>query len=307
MFWLGLTAALALVSVEGKDKGLDILITADAISSPEGFRPRPDKPIYYILHQSRETLGTPVAGVKLPNTEVVERALSAELKKQGFIKTEVGGPLPDIIILAVVGDSNFMDEIPAGNPWHDPDFRHYLQGVSVRQMKAKIGMPTGGQSETAEEIFQGYSGTPLQEAMIAEARRLRNMNPARKRKEIESLIGWKKTDRAVASGAMSHPDAQRIAWASFDDQYFISLSALEAKKTRDGGRGFLWRTTMLIDWREDFAAVLPAMLAAAGPVIGTDAAVPGFVNTLNRSGNVEVGEARVVPEKESAINTGPKK
>lgn len=303
-FWLGFVATFLVVSVQAKDKGLDVLISADAISSPQGFRPQPNKPIHYLLFQSRQTLGTPVGGVKLPSLEVVERALTAELKKQGFVKTGVDGPAPDILIFAVLGDSNFKDEVPLGNPWNDDDFRTYLQGVSVRQVKIKLGLGTGGQSESIEVIFdegrEPYVGTPLQEALVAEARRLRNLNPARKRKEIDTLIGWKKADRALAAGTMSDSAAKRIAGASFNDQFYLSLSAVEAKKQRDGGRGFLWRTTMLIDWRENFSEALPVMLAEAGPMFGTDAAVPGFVNSLARSGKVDIGEAQVVPEKNSA-------
>ena len=63
---LGLLVGIAASLAAAKDKGLDILISADAIPSPEGFRPKPGKPFHYLLFQSRQTLGDPVGGVKLP-------------------------------------------------------------------------------------------------------------------------------------------------------------------------------------------------------------------------------------------------
>lgn len=303
MRWAGALAsfvALAAAAPAAQDKGLDILISADAIPSPEGFRPKPGKPIHYLLFHSRQTLGTVVAGVKLPDNATVERAVDAELAKQGFVKTQEGGPIPDIVIIAVVGDSNFKDEIPMGNPIEDPDFRLYMDGVNIRAVAQAHGI-LGPVPGSLDDLFNPYRGTELQEAVIAEARRLRNLDPARKRHHLKTILGAKKVERAVASGAMSSSEGERIAWAAFDDQFFLTLSALEAQKRPDGSRGLLWRTTMLIDWRKDLARSLPAMLAEAGPLFGTDVAVPGFVNTAkSRAGKVEIGEAKVMPGDESA-------
>src|SRR3954471_13195412 len=74
----------------GKDKGVDILISADAIPSPEGFRPKSGKPIHFLYFQTRQTLGEPIAGVKLPEPAMVERAVVGELEKQGFVRAKEG-------------------------------------------------------------------------------------------------------------------------------------------------------------------------------------------------------------------------
>jgi hypothetical protein len=112
-------------------------------------------------------------------------------------------------------------------------------------------------------------------------------------------MGADKIERAVGERRLSHSEAERIAWKSFDNQLYISLTAVEVKKQPDGRRRFLWRTTMFIDWREDFSKALPAMLAQAGPVFGTDLPLPGIVNTSRpREGKVEVGEAKIVSEKD---------
>jgi hypothetical protein len=138
----------------------------------------------------------------------------------------------------------------------------------------------------------------LRSAVINEARRLRNLDPNRKRNALRTLVGANKVERALTNRSLSSSDAEAIAWAAFDNQFYLSLSAVEAKRRPDGGRAFLWRTTMLIDWRVDFAKALPEMLAEAGPVFGTDVAVPGYVNTVkSREGKVEVGEAKLVTDK----------
>ncbi len=309
---LGIICGFFAPTVGAKDKGLDILISADASPSPESFRPKPGQPIYYLLFQSRETLGEIVAGVKLPEPAVVERAVVAELEKQGFIRAREGGPIPTIAIFAVVGDSNFKDEIPQGNPWNDDNFRVYLEAVNVRSTMSQFGH-FGARPDTpltVQEIFQDgaepllrgtFEQEELRDAIVNEARRLRNLDPARKRNVIKTLVGARKVDQAVSSQALSSSSAERIAWTAFDNELYISLSALEAKRRPDGGRAFLWRTTMLVDWREDFSRVLPAMLAQAGPVFGTDVPVPGFVNTAKPSeGKVEIGEFKVLPQSDPA-------
>jgi len=309
---LGLLAGFAVAAAAAKDKGLDILISADAISPPEGFRPKPGKPIHYLLFQSRQTLGEVVAGVKLPDPALVERAVVAELEKQGFVRTQEGGPIPEIVVVTVVGDANFKDEIiRPGNPLiDDPEFAGYMHAVDVRHVTIGLGL-FGKVPNSVEDLFDPLNPqvwpsktreiADAQEAVINEARRLRNLDPARKRNELKTLMGANKIDRAVGSRTLSGTEAERIATAAFDNQFYISLNALEAMKQPEGGRRFLWRTTMLVDWREDFSKALPAILAQAGPLFGTDVAVPGFVNTAKpREGKVEIGEATVVPEKDPA-------
>ncbi len=289
-----------------KDKGLDVLISADAIPSPEGFRPQPGKPIYYLLFKTKETLGEPVAGIKLPTPEVMEKTLVAELDKQGFKRAVDGGPPPEIAIFAIIGDSNFRDEIPNGNPWNDDNFRLYLEAVNVRDIYTRI--PHFGarpdQVQTVAEIFQDGAeplrgDTQMEElrsAIINEARRLRNLDPARKRNVFKTLVGADKIEHATASRTLSSTEAEKIAQAGFDDRFYVSLTAVDVKKLPDGSRRFLWRTTMFIDWREDFTKVLPTMLAQAGPMFGTDVTVPGIVNTARPEGKVEIGDTKVVKD-----------
>jgi hypothetical protein len=94
--------------------GLEVLVVADAVTDvPEGLRPAPGKPIYYVLGKAQMTVGDSVAGVKMPRPELVEKAVVDALATQGFVRTQVGGPLPSIFIIASWGDANFADlEVP---------------------------------------------------------------------------------------------------------------------------------------------------------------------------------------------------
>ena len=307
--WVLLYSGLAVPArAASKDKGLDVLISADAIPSPEGFRPKPGRPIHYLYFQSHQTLGEPVAGVKLPEPAVVEKAIVAELEKQGFVRAAEGGPLPEIAIIASVGDANFEEPpIQWDNPYLDPEFATYLDMVDVRKILEPYFL-SQKVPKTAAEIFdpnRANSGDIAQarDLLVSDAMRLReNGSPrAQDRGKILALVGAKKIDRAVADRSVSSSAAERVARATRENLLYVTLNAFEAKRQANGSRNFLWRTTMFIDWRNDFAKSLTAMLEQAGPMFGTDVAVPGFVNTAKpREGKVEIGEAKVVPEKSSA-------
>ena len=88
-------------------QGPEVLVVADAVTVPESFRPSPGKPVYYIFGQSYLFLGDVVAGVKLPDRAFIENTVEAELAKQGFVRTQVGGPMPSIFILAIWGEATF--------------------------------------------------------------------------------------------------------------------------------------------------------------------------------------------------------
>ncbi len=310
--WLGFDAS----PVAAKDSGLDVLISADAIPSPEGFRPKPGEPIHYLFFQNRQTLGDAVAGVKLPEPAVVEKAVVAELEKQGFVRAAEGGSAPAIAIIATLGDANFEEPpIPAGNPYEDGEFLSYLELVNLRQV-LQANFLWEKVPHTLQLLFIGDPSQPYpaypkpyppsnpderaaQALMVDEAIRYRERGSGRAqdRGKIKALVGAEKVERAVSQRTLGGLAAERIARSVWDNQLYITLTAFDAKRQPDGGRRLLWRTTMLIDWREDFTKSLPAMLGQAGPMFGTDVAVPGYVNTAKpREGKVEIGESKVLKD-----------
>lgn len=274
------------------EKGLEVLVGADAIASSEGFRPKPGKPIHYILTQTRLSMGEAVAGVKLPDPAVVEHAVVAELAKQGFIRTEVGGPVPELFIMAIVGDSNFAEP-----PLDDLDF--YLPQVNQR----KVAMANN--LDPSNPLDQER----LREAIEREAMRIRYLASRRfaDKAKIEAFVGAEKVKKAVENLAMTRSAAERVAWAAYEDRLYVSLNAFDAAKWAAKEKVLLWRTNISIDWRNNLAASLPKMLADAGPLFGTDVAVPTFIDEKDRKAEVEIGEATVVPDAAKPDATGARK
>jgi hypothetical protein len=315
---LGLLASLLIEAVRAKEQpgGLEVLVSADAIPSPEGFRPKPGAPIRFVFTQTRQSLGDAIGGVKLPSPELVEQAVVAELAKQGFVRTEVGGPMPQIIIMAIVGDANFEEPpIAFDRPDLDPDFRPYLDMVNVRQLMQMhlIGSSTGS-TPSLESIFDDAQQSrtmdmnQLRDAIVEAARRIREQGSqrAQDRSKIEALVGAPKVVHAVETHALNANDGERFVWATRENRLYIAINAFDAARWTKKERVLLWRTVMLIDWRNDFAKSLATMLARAGPVFGTDVEVPAFLND-QRKAKVDIGELKVIPDTPPAAPTAAKK
>jgi hypothetical protein len=133
---LVLALALAATFAAEKPKGPklpEVLVVSEALPDvPEGLRPAPGKPIYYLLGKAQLSLGEAVAGIKMPNPAEVEQTIVATLASQGFKRTEVGGPLPSILIVASWGDANFAD-FDFRDPNTDPDLQKALDKTSPRE------------------------------------------------------------------------------------------------------------------------------------------------------------------------------
>ena len=246
-------------------KGAEVLVAADAIVTPEGFRPAPGKPIYYIFSQTPQSLGESIAGIKLPEPALIEQCVVAELAKQGFIRTQVGGPMPSTLIVATYGPANFK-------PTPDEDDLAFYRAMVM----TRPGM-------TDAEI-------------TAEAQRLKYISSPRFRDRagVEAITGVAKV---FSSGPPPIGDNHKLLSAANDDRLYISLGAFDAALFAKKEKRLLWRTSMSIDWRNDFAATLPVMLASGGPLFGTDVKTPRFLDDRERRNfEVKIGEATEVFE-----------
>jgi hypothetical protein len=104
-------AALLPCSRAAKPKpGPDVLVVADASAAiPDEFRPAPGKPVYYLLLGSAErTLGAAIAGEPQPKREELEAEVARVLAAQGFLRTKLGGPMPQLGIVVTWGNANLM-------------------------------------------------------------------------------------------------------------------------------------------------------------------------------------------------------
>ena len=307
--------AVAASSAAEKRPGLQVLVASDAVPSPDGFRPKPGHPVYYIFSQTRLTLGDAVGGVKLPEPTMVEKAVVAELTKQGFVRSEVGGPIPSIYIVAVVGDSNFEEpRIDIDNPLNDGEIAPFMYQVNVRALLEQ-NLLSAKVTSNLETLFDpDRRASPdeqeAKELILNDAmrRRFRASPRFQDKSKIMALMGAAKIEKAVSDKALSSSAAEAMAWSVFENRYFVTLSAFDAARWKNKEKILLWRTTMIIDWRKNLADELPTMLAQAGPVFGTDVAVPGLINTGDRrKGEVEIGTLKVVPEDAAANPASPKK
>ncbi len=107
-------------SAKAKPKpGPEVIVVADAMTNPPiELRPAPGKPIYYVLLGSLErTLGAAIAGEPQPDKAVLQREVEKALASQGFIRTQVGGPMPSLALIVTWGSANLMiDDLTETNP-----------------------------------------------------------------------------------------------------------------------------------------------------------------------------------------------
>lgn len=94
--------------------GPEVLVVADASESlTDDLKPAPGKPVHYIILGSAErTLGAAIAGEPIPDRATVEAAVARALAEQGYVRTQLGGPIPQLAIVISFGSANLMiDEI----------------------------------------------------------------------------------------------------------------------------------------------------------------------------------------------------
>ncbi len=91
-------------------KGPDVLVVADNFGHDSSeLRPSPSHPIrYLILAGQQKDLGTLVAGEKMPTTAELESLIHRTLEAQGFTRTQVGGPMANIVVVYTYG-SAYLD------------------------------------------------------------------------------------------------------------------------------------------------------------------------------------------------------
>lgn len=91
-------------------RGPDVLVVGDASEEmPEEFRPAPGRPVHYvILGAAERTLGASIAGEPQPDRAVLEKEVIRVLETQGFVRTQIGGPMPQLALVITWGSANLM-------------------------------------------------------------------------------------------------------------------------------------------------------------------------------------------------------
>lgn len=90
--------------------GPDVLVVGDAVPDlPEQFQPTREKPVYYVLLGSAErTLGAVWAGERQPDRAVLEGEVARVLASRHYLRTQLGGPMPQLALVVTWGSANLM-------------------------------------------------------------------------------------------------------------------------------------------------------------------------------------------------------
>lgn len=86
----------------------DVLVVADVLTKEkDSILPTKEKPVYYFLLGGKEVnLGAIYAGIPPPDPVKIRAAIVEALASRGFIQTQVGGPIPQIVIIYTWGEAN---------------------------------------------------------------------------------------------------------------------------------------------------------------------------------------------------------
>ena len=88
--------------------GPEVFVVADASEETAGaFLPSPDTPVYYyFVGQKEKAIGSTWAGEKFPPKAAIESEVIKALASQGYHRTQVGGPKPSLVIMALWGTAS---------------------------------------------------------------------------------------------------------------------------------------------------------------------------------------------------------
>lgn len=114
-FFLRLFVAFAAAVAMAQSKannGPEVLVVADNFGNDvAALRPTADNPVHYLLLGGKQwDLGSSVAGEKMPSGSELESLIHRTLASQGFTRTEIGGPMPNVVIIYGYGSAHLEVE-----------------------------------------------------------------------------------------------------------------------------------------------------------------------------------------------------
>jgi hypothetical protein len=240
-----------------------VLVVSDVFGDvPEALRPQPGKPITYAIAGKYHTdIGSPVAGEPRVDAAAIEAEVTKVLATQGFVKTQVGGPLPALALIITWGSA--------------------VLDTSEMAIAPLPGRPVAGPTDPNDPTDPN---TPPATVLVAANQR-----------EMSMLVGadkanWQALDSNVLAEINEAAGSNRvyIFIAAFD------MEALAKKKEKK----LLWRTRISIpSTYHSLPESLGVMLTSAAPFLGREIAAPVFVGEADRrKAEVNVGTPYVVPE-----------
>lgn len=143
LFLLGIILALAPQIYADEP---DVLVVADVSPEFADLPPAsPENPIYYYLVASKEkSIGPVMAGEVMPESVRIENEVVAALAKQGYIRTQVGGPRPSLVLLYTYGSASpDISDIISGDTTTDGDNPAEIEYDTVFSNAAAMGALVG--------------------------------------------------------------------------------------------------------------------------------------------------------------------
>lgn len=274
-------AALAALTLIGSllaagRQGPEVLVIGDALQDvPVALRPAPGKPAYYLLMGNVESdIGFPLGGMPRPDPKAMEAELTKVLAGQGFIRTEVGGPMPRIALALSWGTAGLASE---DTPGTDP-----LTG----QRQDVDADPAADNAPNS----QPSSATPLHATADTWIPPVVAYNV----KEFRQLLGLHKPNWQ----SVSLTDADRLSEAFGSNRVYLMVMAFDLSALLRKQKVVLWRTRMSIDATDhNLPDSFALMLASAAPYFGRNTATPMLIDDRVREANVKLGEMKIIEEK----------
>ena len=129
-------------------RGPSVLVVSDTFNRPlEETRPDRANPIHYFLFDGMQMdIGGSVRGADMPTKEELSQLIHETLESQGFHRTDVGGPVPQIVVLYTYGtavaeyyewDEDVEDE-ETGEITDTVSVREYLNGDDMMRLVGAV-------------------------------------------------------------------------------------------------------------------------------------------------------------------------
>jgi len=281
--------------------------------SPTGRQkrvPTRENPLYYSyapLSQQFVQMGIqPAGGEKPPPQAELEQALREALAASGYLPVANNRQRPDVLIVFSYGSHSTdggsgeaaFDELDYSSSSAEELVNGGLQNIWL--MKDVV--------ERARLVAGNQVAYDLKTALEAEVfNRFVNRTYVRHVEMVGGDITMAPVNPAADSpfqmflhSSRTHEDLMRpLAETIFHGCYFVEATAFDFDGVARKQRIPLWRTKMTVNSQGvSLEEVLRPLILTAGPYLGREMSAPAVLNRrIDREGNVELGEARVVSAK----------
>lgn len=287
--------------------------------TPEGRKlapPTAEKPVYFFGQSGGvHHLGiNPENNLKAPTTENLQRMMENALAEAHYLPTNgTTAQMPTIVVFYQFGSHSFQPpasvapDTPPGETPPDPSTTGDVPVPEITLRKALLDRAQllGGK-KFLKDVSEAMEQTDRKAGM--EAAHVAPEGGGDFMGSVASMIRDPFDELRNKS-----PEYERLVDELFSSSFFAVASAYDYAALAKNQRKLLWRTKMTVNsLGVNMVESLPPLVAAAAPYLGHETLEPVVITKrVNRNGNVEVGEAKVVeadvklPDQKSAPASTP--